>query len=204
MPRIYTTNRVTLTCESCGKTFARKPSEVMQHTYCSVACYRALSLADRFWGKVDRSGDCWLWLAGTDDDGYGKFTRDNVTVRAHRMAYILAHGEIDDTILVCHTCDNPPCVRPIHLFLGTNLDNVADRVRKGRGLYGDRNPSRIYPERQVRGNTHPLARLTADAIPQIRAMRATGQTYAEIAPHFGVHCDTIRDVILGRTWQHVV
>lgn len=95
-------------------------------------------LEERFWSKVDKSGGpaaCWPWTASVDPKGYGQFAYADGTRRsgrAHRVAWILANGPISAGMSVCHSCDNPPCCNPAHLWLGTNADNVADRVRKGR------------------------------------------------------------------------
>ena len=86
----------------------------------------------RFWDKVDKTGECWIWTAYTKTDGYGQFKFDGKMRGAHRMAWLLTNGEIPDGMLVCHTCDNPSCVNPNHLFLGTNQDNADDKMNKGR------------------------------------------------------------------------
>jgi hypothetical protein len=93
--------------------------------------------ADRFWAKVLRSDGCWLWSACVDEHGYGSFVRlqedgSHRLEGAHRVAWELTHGPIPDGLRVCHHCDTPPCVRPDHLFLGTQADNMADMQRKGR------------------------------------------------------------------------
>jgi len=91
---------------------------------------------DRFFQKVDRSGDCWLWLAGLDKDGYGKFNIGDKTFRAHRVAWELAaNKKIPNGLCVLHRCDVPGCVNPEHLFLGTALENNQDREEKNRGRY---------------------------------------------------------------------
>lgn len=90
----------------------------------------------RFWLQVDRwSGDCWTWQAAQSDTGYGIFWKaaEKRLVGAHRYSYELHHGPIGDGLFVCHRCDNPSCVRPDHLFLGTALDNSRDMYEKGRG-----------------------------------------------------------------------
>ncbi len=92
----------------------------------------------RFWTKYAESGieDCWEWLAGRNRRGYGKFKMRRKTRPAHRVAYEMHIGPIPDGILVCHRCDNPGCVNPAHLFLGTAQDNMSDKVAKNRQSKG--------------------------------------------------------------------
>lgn len=90
------------------------------------------SAEERFWSKVDKSGDCWVWIASTSSKGYGKFWFRNWHWRAHRVSWILANGEIPEGMHILHECDNPPCVNPDHLTSGTQLDNMKDKVQKGR------------------------------------------------------------------------
>ena len=85
----------------------------------------------RFWSKVDKSGECWTWTAGLDSHGYGRF-HTGVQRSAHRVAWEFAVGRVPDGLWVLHACDNPPCVRPDHMFLGTARDTTADMIAKGR------------------------------------------------------------------------
>jgi len=92
-------------------------------------------LANRFWPKVRKGDECWEWIGARGARGYGKMTagpRGSGHVRAHRVSWELAFGPVPDGLWVLHTCDNPPCVRPDHLWLGTRLDNMRDCARKGR------------------------------------------------------------------------
>jgi hypothetical protein len=112
---------------------------------------------ERFWSRVDKTDSCWLWTGGLFDDDYGAFRIAGKSFRAHRVSWMIAHGDIPDGLFVCHNCpdgDNPQCVNPAHLWTGTNQENMDDMIAKGRSLTGDRNPSRIYPEAKPRGDQH--------------------------------------------------
>lgn len=112
----------------------------------------------RFISKVNVAGPCWLWMAGKNPKGYGQFAVDHATnVSAHRFAWIAFRGPVPAGLCVLHNCpggDNPSCVNPSHLWLGTRGDNNTDRDAKGRSCRGDRHWSRVNPERVPRGDAH--------------------------------------------------
>lgn len=110
----------------------------------------------RFWAKVDRSGGdnaCWIWKGHRNHKNYGIAHWNKKTERAHRVAWILSYGEIPGGLWVLHKCDNPTCVNPKHLFLGTSQDNVNDRTRKNHSAhnawFGEKNPACKLSDKQV-------------------------------------------------------
>lgn len=107
-----------------------------------------------FWEKVKKLESCWEWQAGFNGNGYGAAYFNGKQYRAHRASWIMAHGKIPNGMMLCHSCDNPKCVNPSHLFLGTQADNIADMVTKGRQAKGDSCSARLYPERRARGDKH--------------------------------------------------
>lgn len=115
------------------------------------------SVEARFLKKIKKSKTCWLWTGLKDKDGYGLFTALGEQ-RASRVAYKLYHGSLSKELNVCHTCDNPACVNPKHLFSGTTDDNMKDKVRKGRQAKGDGHWANLYPElfkeTRARGDAH--------------------------------------------------
>lgn len=146
-----------------------------------------------FWDKVDKSGDCWEWTAHRNIKGYGQFGVSGKLALAHRLSYIIHFGEIPSGKIVCHSCDNPSCVNPAHLWIGTHQDNAIDRERKNRG-------GRKGPE----GSKAPHAKLNEAIVAQIKAIIAEGKTtHRSIAKQFGVHFVTISDLATGKTWRHV-
>lgn len=146
--------------------------------------------ASAFWSKVARSDSCWTWSGHRDRQGYGELHHRGMYLRAHRVAWQLMNGPIPDGLHVLHHCDNPPCVNPAHLFLGTNADNVADKTAKGRGRGG-------------RGEAHRNAKLTADQVREIRELAASGLTQREIAARYGVRHTAIGKILRGERWGHL-
>ena len=162
-------------------------------------------LAERFWEKVARSDACWEWQGHRDAKGYGMIglPRSRRVDRAHRVAWTLVNGPIPRRMCILHHCDNRACVRPDHLFLGTQADNVADMISKGRGrsMAGDAHPAR-RPGARI-GERNGRARLTADDVRRIRMMRSEGLEYRVIAAHFGVALPTIQHIVSGKNWSHI-
>lgn len=170
----------------------------------------------RFWQRVDKSGDCWLWTARRDKDGYGGISIGSKNFRAHRIAYELTFGAIPKGLIVCHHCDNPPCCNPSHLFLGTQQDNSTDRVKKGRAASGDRNGSRLHPERRPRGAQHRWqtkpesrlhgerngrAKLSEKDVQKIRNRLSNGEKRSVLAKEFNVSWTAINYIAQGRNWS---
>jgi hypothetical protein len=152
-------------------------------------------MEQRFWEKVDKSGDCWLWTARVDREGYGQFTADRHPDGAHRVAWTLAYGPIPDGMDVLHRCDNRPCVRSTHLFLGDQVANNADMVSKGRN-------------RGVAGELHPRSKLTTAQVQEIRAAyagryRPQIDRRIELASRFGISTQQIIAIQLGNAWRHL-
>lgn len=154
------------------------------------------TLSEHFWARVQKTDSCWLWTKTIDKKGYGEVHHTKRTF-AHRVSWMLHFGEIPKGLFVCHHCDVRNCVRPDHLFIGTNYMNVQDRERKGRGRY-------VVPIRQ--GEAHCCAKLTNEIVLQIRAdgRFKTKEFRREMAAKFGVSSGHILNVMHGRTWRHLL
>ena len=160
----------------------------------------------RFWGKVDKSGDCWVWTASLQGRGYGSFSAQGRRHQAHRWIFQRINGSVPADIDICHQCDNPRCVRPSHLFSGSRSVNMRDCAHKGRnGMQTMPFKSSLIGNSitRPRGEAQGSAKLTADKIRQIKHLSLSGMSSAEIAPIFGIHAGHVRKILTKRAWSHV-
>lgn len=144
---------------------------------------------ERFWSKVDRSGECWNWRAGLNRGGYGAFRvggKGSNTAAASRIAWELTNGAVPPGLFVLHRCDNRKCCNPAHLFLGTLGDNNRDCKAKGRNPKHDR---------------HPQAKLTSAIVAEIRALLDAGARGIDVAVRFGVTNALVSQIRLNRIWR---
>lgn len=131
---------------------------------------------------------CWEWTGAKYWTGYGHIIADKVHYAAHRASYMLYIGDIPDGMVVCHKCDNPPCVNPAHLFLGTKADNSSDMVRKARSARGEKNAK---------------AKLTEDQVREVLRLRKSGLTLQALADRFKVTKKAVHFIITGKNWKHL-
>lgn len=162
---------------------------------------------DRFWTNVDVKGgdECWPWLRYCNQDGYGRFKLNGKYEQAHRVAWTLANGLIPELFedlpsKICHSCDNPPCCNPNHLFLGNQLINLEDSAAKGRQSY-----PQPWSKGWCKGENHPKALKTEVEIKEIKLdLRENVLTHKQIAEKFGVSRPTISLISRGETWSHIM
>lgn len=147
--------------------------------------------------RVDISTGCWIWLGRKDKDGYGKVKRNGKTIRAHRLFYEHHKGKIPRGLLVRHTCDNPPCVNPEHLLLGTQLDNERDKDSRGRRPHS---PSLVCRDAMPRGEAHHNAVLTTR---KVLAIRCSADSARTLARQYNVHPCTIHRIRSNKAWAHI-
>lgn len=143
---------------------------------------------ENFWARVDKSGDCWLWTGHRDENGYGRVGYQcRPSIGAHRVAWALTHGGEIPTEWVLHRCDNPPCVKPDHMFLGDATDNNQDRQAKGR--------TKGWAGRK--GAAHHAYKVTPELADRMRTMRAEGMTQQSISDLTGISRGQVAKTVSG-------
>ena len=153
-----------------------------------------LSPLTRFWSYVDKPDNpnaCWMWTGCKTSYGYGVLSVNGKHTRAHRFAYELLVGPIPEGMFVCHHCDNPACVNPVHLFLGTPQDNTRDMIAKKRDGHGVTRAA----------EDHPMAKLTWAQVEEIRRLRAAGHSLQQLSDMFDVTMANISYIALFQTWK---
>lgn len=205
-------------CPSCNQPFQALASEVKRGygTFCSRDCryvsQRGGSFEENFWPKVNKDGpipahrpelgQCWVWTASTTGrigSEYGWLKRPGGHgVRAHRASWEIHFGPVPDGVFVLHSCDNRLCVRPGHLFLGSQVDNMRDMAAKGRQIF------QVHPEQGPHGERARTAKLTERDVLEIRhSCVVGGRTYSELAQRFQVTNSTIGQIVRRHTWKHI-
>lgn len=186
-------------CDGCGTAFEKDKrldwNQWAARRYCSQACTgkaatalnesRRPTVRQKFEANFDKTDGCWNWKGTIEGYGYGVLDHNFKRYRGHVLALEFDGRPVPKGMVACHHCDNPRCVRPSHLYVGTVQDNANDAVAR---------------DRISKGSAHPIAKLTED---DVRAMRALDLPFAEIARRFGVSRPTAARAIKGVTWGHV-
>ena len=143
------------------------------------------TLQERFCEKVKKTPTCWIWTANKNKKGYGRIWEGGRNHFAQRISWWIAFGDFNEDLRVLHKCDNPSCVRPSHLFLGTHADNGADKARKGRSARGEKN-----------GNSKLR-------VEDILSIRSSKDSAAKLAQAFGMDVTQIYNIRNRKQWSHV-
>lgn len=207
-------HHTTSTCLNCGIEFT--PKKGSHGKYCSRQCSNtkshigrkprplARTVEERFWIKVDKSGDCWLWTSATDSGGYPIFSLPgHRSIRVHRYMWEMHNGAIPENMFICHTCDVRNCIRIDHLFVGSHDENMQDMVNKDRQVKGDRQWQRAHPEMVKHGEQRSNAKLTDQDVRDIRNRVANGERKKALAAEYNVSSGAISHIIYKRSWTHV-
>jgi hypothetical protein len=182
-------------CRKCGTLFTgylRRKNQPPK--YCSPLCYRAYHRENKtfnahyFFRRIHKTDTCWLWTGHLNAKGYGVIAYKGKSFLAHRLSWILEHGDIDKGQFACHRCDNPACVNPAHLFLSDQKGNMADMVAKGRSP-------------KMKGTMNGRAKLTPEKAAKLRARYAAGGIgLRRLAADFGISLTQTSRVVKGSHW----
>jgi hypothetical protein len=197
-------------CECGGETVTTRLKLRSGHTG-SCGCLREelrssystqVNIERRFWSRVNKDGPipahvpdlgaCWVWTGATSTAGYGQMRANKKTQLAPRVSWLIATGSAP-RLLVCHKCDNPPCVNPRHLFEGSVRDNALDMVAKGRARGGN-----------LRGGRHGNAKMTDALVAEVLRRASTPDTtQSEVARQLGLPQQTVNKIVRRKIWKHV-
>ena len=156
----------------------------------------------RFWKKINKTKDCWIWKEGCFINGYGQFRVGTKKMKAHRVVFMMINGEIPKNKIICHKCDNPKCVNPQHLFLGTHKDNALDSKNKGRRAFGLRHGTYTKPHTRCKGEKNGSAKLTKENVIAIR-LQHKNTSVDVLSKNFKISKSQIRNIINYRAWRHI-
>jgi len=186
-------------CKQCKEHFVPWSKKAK---FCSYKCsseFRKEESIERFWNKVDKNGpslkkemtNCWLWKGAIDKSGYGIMCMKKHFKRqtsAHRISWTLINGKIPELKEICHKCDNPRCVRPDHLFVGTHKENMNDRDGKNRNAKGELNGR---------------SKINSNDVIKIRKLSESGLKYTKISNMYKIDRKTVKDIVVRKLWKHV-
>ena len=150
------------------------------------------TILERFWSKVNKTSGCWEWQNATNACGYGTFKLNKKMMSAHRIAWRITRGPIPKDMCVLHHCDNPACVNPDHLFIGTHSDNIKDAVIKGRVVPPD-----------SRGERHGKSRLTENDVHEIRRLHSFGIKQKILGKMWRTSRRNVSWIVCKGNWRHI-
>ena len=201
----YTSDKYSTVC-SLARKYSCSPGAIRNMLHKAAVPIRSQSEAQtlsrnilprdltKFWANtlVKSPDDCWEWQLCKNDDGYGMFSHRGRTVGAHKISWIIHNGAIPQGLCVCHSCDNPGCVNPKHLFVGTHAENMADRNRKGRARGGS-----------LPGELSPSSKFSTEAVLTMRRLYTNGVLQRVIAERYNTSQPVVSGIVTHRYWRHI-